>query len=132
MTRSELRRFVYERDHGLCRICGRPVAWTALEVDHIRPVHAGGQWRADNLRASCRPCNQARKGRWRRWSIRLGRELVRPTVGMVSMALDPATAQRLALLQARHELGRQDIIRLAPRALAQWEGVEPAESHTSP
>ena len=46
----------------LCRSCaaeGRAVA--AVELDHIRPLHRGGDAIApDNLQPLCRPCHEAK------------------------------------------------------------------------
>ncbi len=42
----------------------------------------------------------------------------------VEFRLDPATARRLERLQAKLELRRPDLIRMAVRVLAEREGVE--------
>lgn len=57
------RRRVWERDQGICHLCGDPVPFEAMEADHlIRPVD-GGTNEDSNLRAAHRYCNRARGGR---------------------------------------------------------------------
>lgn len=73
-----LRRRVYERDGWKCQYCGlqfdpkrtwnpdsiAPYLGTGfsdyvfLELDHIHPLHHGGQDTEDNLCAACTPCNR--------------------------------------------------------------------------
>ena len=53
-----VRRRVKDRDGWRCRKCGRA---GRLEVDHIIPVKAGGDWWAEaNLQTLCRPCHFAK------------------------------------------------------------------------
>ena len=59
--RPAARRFIYERDHGICQECLQPVAFEAFEVDHIIPRAYGGTDESSNLRLTCRPCNQAKR-----------------------------------------------------------------------
>lgn len=59
-----LRRAVFERDHFICRYCGRPEyerKW--LVVDHVVPVQEGRDDTMDNLATSCRSCNGKKGGR---------------------------------------------------------------------
>jgi 5-methylcytosine-specific restriction endonuclease McrA len=48
------RRDVLERDAYRCRRCG---AITALHIDHVVPVAAGGLTEIDNLQTLCALCN---------------------------------------------------------------------------
>jgi len=52
------RHLIYQRDGGICRMCGEPTAFEDFEVDHIVPRAHGGTDHAHNLRLTCRPCNQ--------------------------------------------------------------------------
>lgn len=54
------RQWIYERDEGICGICGRPVAFSEMHVDHIRPVSEGGPDVIGNLRISHSACNLRR------------------------------------------------------------------------
>lgn len=50
-----MRRGILERDGYRCRKCG---AAARLEVDHIVPLHRGGdEWDSANLQALCRTCH---------------------------------------------------------------------------
>jgi len=53
---SYVRKVVFNRDHGICRICGfLEKAWQA---DHIVPVaEGGGQCGLDGYRTLCRACH---------------------------------------------------------------------------
>ena len=54
----------YLRHHPLCVSCeakGRVTA--AREVDHIKPLAAGGSNAADNLQALCKPCHSRKTAR---------------------------------------------------------------------
>lgn len=58
---QRLRRQVIERDGGVCTIrlpCCTTIATTA---DHIVGRAQGGRTIESNLRASCKPCNEARR-----------------------------------------------------------------------
>ena len=55
---------IYERDNGLCRICGLPVIkdkfassnWSGT-IDHIIPLSSGGEHSMDNCQLAHRICN---------------------------------------------------------------------------
>ena len=51
---------VYERDGGICHICGRPASKTDWELDHIIPLARGGPHSLDNVAVAHAACN-ARK-----------------------------------------------------------------------
>lgn len=51
---------IYERDGGLCGICGESVEFTAMELDHIQPLMLGGSDALDNLRVAHKLCNRRR------------------------------------------------------------------------
>jgi hypothetical protein len=52
------RRQVYERDRGICHVCGRDVAWDAYECGHIIDRVCGGTDRPSNLVTMHALCNQ--------------------------------------------------------------------------
>ena len=54
---KQLRTQVLVRDGYRCRMCGRTSDEVKLQVDHVRPVSAGGTDTLDNLAALCRDCN---------------------------------------------------------------------------
>lgn len=66
-----IRKQILQRDNHLCQIRGPRCTSTATHVDHIIPITQGGPWwEPDNLRASCKNCNNDRidrkqTDRWR-------------------------------------------------------------------
>jgi CRISPR/Cas system Type II protein with McrA/HNH and RuvC-like nuclease domain len=53
-----VRKKVYERDKGICQICGKKVDENDYHVDHIFPISKGGdEWDMNNLQCSCPECN---------------------------------------------------------------------------
>ena len=62
-SRVKNRLVIYERDGGICHICGGAVPLDLFEVDHIFPVSRGGASTPDNLATSHRHCNRAKAAR---------------------------------------------------------------------
>lgn len=54
---------VFKRDSFTCQYCGAKAPDVVLQVDHIRPVAAGGDNDLMNLVTSCRPCNGGKGAR---------------------------------------------------------------------
>lgn len=61
LSSPTFRRWIYERDGGLCGICGLPVAFAEMHVDHIRPRIEGGSDHVSNFRISHPRCNLRRR-----------------------------------------------------------------------
>lgn len=59
-AKKALRRKIYERDGGLCQICGGPVSLRYMSLDHTVPRMIGGPTTLENLRCTHPECN------WRR------------------------------------------------------------------
>lgn len=57
------RQAIYERDGGICQICGDHVSSDDFTLDHIVPLSAGGPHTETNLRIAHRSCN-SRLGLW--------------------------------------------------------------------
>ena len=53
-------RVAYERQKGVCPICGGTFAFEKMRGAHIRPWSKGGEARPENLQMLCADCN-ARK-----------------------------------------------------------------------
>jgi 5-methylcytosine-specific restriction endonuclease McrA len=49
---------VYERDKGICHICGEPIAGQKWETDHKIPLAKGGKHSYDNVGLAHRTCNR--------------------------------------------------------------------------
>ena len=74
---QSLRRRIFERDKGICQICGAKTRFfrsgyddpfsrdgtKAGSVDHITPLTKGGTDDESNLRWCCRSCNCSRGNR---------------------------------------------------------------------
>jgi 5-methylcytosine-specific restriction endonuclease McrA len=54
---------LYERDNGLCGLCGEPICYSEMHVDHILPKSLGGPNLWDNFQIACPSCNCAKGNR---------------------------------------------------------------------
>lgn len=52
------KREVYERQQGICKICGKHFDIEQMEADHITPWKEGGRTIAENCHMLCRECNR--------------------------------------------------------------------------
>lgn len=59
-TNQDVRHRIYERDGGSCHICGNPVPFEAMHLDHVIPWSHGGTDTEENLRPSHPHCNQVK------------------------------------------------------------------------
>jgi 5-methylcytosine-specific restriction endonuclease McrA len=60
-SRRNIRLYVYERDRGICWLCGKPVAWVDYTMDHVVPRSYGApHLHRPNLRCSHEKCNKER------------------------------------------------------------------------
>ncbi len=57
------RREVYERQNGICALCGKPFDIEQMEADHITPWCDGGRTIAENCQMLCRDCNRRKSGK---------------------------------------------------------------------
>ena len=57
------KREIYEKQGGICKICGKHFDLNQMEADHITPWHEGGRTVADNCQMLCRECNRRKSGR---------------------------------------------------------------------
>ena len=51
------RKIIYEQNHGICAICGRPVAFEEFTIDHWKPLAKGGTNELSYLKVAHRSCN---------------------------------------------------------------------------
>ena len=57
------RREVYEKQKGICAICGKHFEIEQMEADHITPWVEGGRTVAENCQMLCRDCNRRKSGK---------------------------------------------------------------------
>lgn len=56
------KRTAYEKQEGVCPICGEWHPFEEMEGDHITPWHLGGKTTPDNLQMICVKCNRRKGG----------------------------------------------------------------------
>jgi hypothetical protein len=57
------KREVYERQGGICPLCGKHFEIEQMEADHITPWVEGGRTVADNCQMLCRDCNRRKSSK---------------------------------------------------------------------
>ena len=57
------KREAYERQKGICAICGEHFEIQNMEADHIDPWHSGGKTISENCQMLCKPCNRRKSGK---------------------------------------------------------------------
>lgn len=60
---EKTKRKVYEKQNGLCAICGKHFELEEMEADHIDPWHDGGKTVIENCQMLCRHCNRIKSGK---------------------------------------------------------------------
>ena len=60
---DKMARTAYERQKGLCAICGKHFSFEEMQADHIRPWSKGGHTVASNCQMLCRTCNLKKSDR---------------------------------------------------------------------
>jgi len=58
-----MKRAAYEKQGGLCKMCGKSFAIEEMEGDHITPWSQGGKTDKDNCQMLCKACNREKGGR---------------------------------------------------------------------
>lgn len=57
------KREVYEKQNGICKICGKHFEIEQMEADHITPWSQGGRTIAENCQMLCRECNRRKSNK---------------------------------------------------------------------
>lgn len=55
------RHYIYLRDQGICKFCGRHLKYGKMSLDHYLPHSAGGPDAIYNLVCSCKSCNNRKR-----------------------------------------------------------------------
>lgn len=58
------KREAYERQKGICPLCGKHFELEEMEADHIKPWSKGGTTVADNCEMLCRDCNRSKGNKY--------------------------------------------------------------------
>lgn len=54
---------VYQKQQGICAICGNHFQLEEMEADHIDPWHEGGKTIIENCQMLCKHCNRTKSGK---------------------------------------------------------------------
>lgn len=54
---------IYDKSKHFCSLCGKPLTYGEMTVDHIVPLSRGGENKEDNLRCVCEECNKLKGNR---------------------------------------------------------------------
>jgi len=60
---DSMKQKVYERQNGICVMCGMKFDLSEMEADHITPWHEGGKTTEENCQMLCRDCNRRKSGK---------------------------------------------------------------------
>lgn len=58
-----MKRSVYEKQNGICKLCGEHFEIDEMEADHIDPWSQGGKTEIGNCQMLCRPCNRRKSSK---------------------------------------------------------------------
>jgi hypothetical protein len=60
---DNMKREAYERQKGICPVCGKHFAIQEMEGDHIKPWHLGGKTTPENCQMLCKDDNRTKSGK---------------------------------------------------------------------
>ncbi len=60
---ENMKREAYERQNGICEVCGEHFEIDEMEADHIDPWHSGGKTNSENCQMLCKSCNRRKSGK---------------------------------------------------------------------
>lgn len=63
VLQKEKRLNIYDKSEHRCSICGKPLKYGEMTIDHIVPLSRGGENSEENLRCVCEECNQLKGNR---------------------------------------------------------------------
>lgn len=58
------KRTIYEKQGGICPICGKHYEFNEMDADHIVPWSKGGKTTIDNLQMLCKKCNHEKSNKY--------------------------------------------------------------------
>ena len=60
---KSMKQKVYEKQKGICPVCGKHFELKEMEADHITPWSEGGKTNEDNCQMLCKECNRRKSGK---------------------------------------------------------------------
>lgn len=60
---DKTKRKVYEKQKGICPVCGKHFEIEEMEADHIDPWHSGGKTVIENCQMLCKHCNRRKSSK---------------------------------------------------------------------
>lgn len=62
VSRYFIKKHIFERDRGICYLCGVPVSSIEhMTIDHVTPITLGGTNDLENLRVTHEFCNRSKQ-----------------------------------------------------------------------
>lgn len=118
--RPDVRRRLYDRDQGMCHICGHPVAFDAMHLDHVVPAAWHGPTTEDNLRVAHPYCNQAKGTTYQGKRPRRSKSYVDVDIAGFVLRLPPDLHEKLKALAEREDRSiHAQILHILRKALAE-------------
>ena len=72
---------IYANGNGRCALCGKPIEFKKMTVDHKTPLSKGGTNALDNLQPACRVCNFMKQDMLMEELVEQMREILRFQIG---------------------------------------------------
>ncbi len=60
---ANMKQGAYQKQNGICAICGKHFDISEMEADHITPWHLGGKTDMNNCQMLCKSCNRQKSGK---------------------------------------------------------------------
>lgn len=72
---------IYANGNGRCALCGKPIEFKHMTIDHKTPLSRGGTNALDNLQPACRVCNFMKQDMLMDELVEQMREILRCQIG---------------------------------------------------
>lgn len=63
IQKSQIKRRILEKTGGVCAVCGRPLEYEKVTIEHYIPKYHGGTDDERNLLPLCKNCNKSKGSR---------------------------------------------------------------------
>ena len=86
--KKEERNIVFDKYSGHCAYCGKEITIDVMQVDHIEPLHNGGEDSIENKNPSCKSCNHYKRGYglegFRKYMMKLHERIIKDYISRVA------------------------------------------------